>query len=321
MAQSITLQTSDSDIISGDILGRLSFAASSETSGSDALLIGGGIYAEAEDTFTQIANPTSLIFATASSETAIGKLKITSSGYFLPLLNNTYDIGSSSFIFRNLYVNSGIFTNLSVSGINVSLAGHTHTSSNITDFNTAVSGLITNYALLNSPSLTGIPLAPTASVDTNTNQIASTAFVLGQAASITPIVNGTASIGTSTRFARADHIHPTDTSRAALTGAAFTGSISAPSGNFTQTLQINGTGVSISGHTHTSSNITDFNTSVSGLLPVKNIVAGNNITISSASGIYTINSTASGGGGSSSTSVRGNIIATGTLSSFNISGG
>jgi hypothetical protein len=36
------------------------------------------------------------------------------------------------------------------------------------------------------------------------------------------------------------------------------------SGNIT----INGTGVSISGHTHTSSNITDFNSSVSGLLPV-----------------------------------------------------
>jgi hypothetical protein len=36
------------------------------------------------------------------------------------------------------------------------------------------------------------------------------------------------------------------------------------SGNIT----INGTGVSVSGHTHTSSNITDFNSSVSGLLPV-----------------------------------------------------
>ena len=71
----------------------------------------------------------------------------------------------------------------------------------------------------------------------------------------------------------------------------------------------------------TSSNVTDFNTAVSGALPVKNIVAGSNITISSSSGTYTINSTASGSGGSSSTSVRGNVTATGTLSSFNISGG
>lgn len=62
-------------------------------------------------------------------------------------------------------------------------------------------------------------------------------------------------------------------------------------------LTVNGTGVSTSGHTHTASNITDFNSTVSGLLPVKDIVAGTNVTVSSSSGIYTINSTAGGGGG------------------------
>jgi hypothetical protein len=67
-----------------------------------------------------------------------------------------------------------------------------------------------------------------------------------------------------------------------------------------------------------SSNITDFNSAISGVLPVKNLSAGNNISISSISGVYTINS--SGGGGSSS-SVRGSISTTGILSSFNISGG
>lgn len=46
-----------------------------------------------------------------------------------------------------------------------------------------------------------------------------------------------------------------------------------------------------------SSLISNFNSSVSGLLPVKNIVAGTNVTVSSISGIYTINSTASGVGG------------------------
>jgi len=38
-------------------------------------------------------------------------------------------------------------------------------------------------------------------------------------------------------------------------------------GNFSQNLLVNGTGVSVSGHTHTASSITDFNSSVSGLLP------------------------------------------------------
>ncbi|MBV9199293.1 MAG: hypothetical protein JOY83_06055, partial [Alphaproteobacteria bacterium] len=66
-----------------------------------------------------------------------------------------------------------------------------------------------------SPAFTGIPTTPTAAVDTNTTQVASTAFVLGQAASTTPLINGTAAVGTSTRYARADHAHPTDTTRAA----------------------------------------------------------------------------------------------------------
>lgn len=60
------------------------------------------------------------------------------------------------------------------------------------------------------------------------------------------------------------------------------------SGNFT-TLQVNGTGVSISGHTHTSSDITNFNSSVSGLLPS---VSGSGYTVSTfANNIYTISVT------------------------------
>lgn len=63
-------------------------------------------------------------------------------------------------------------------------------------------------APLASPTLTGTPAAPTASVDTNTTQLSTTAFVLAQAAAATPLVDGTAAVGTSTRYARADHVHP-----------------------------------------------------------------------------------------------------------------
>lgn len=65
-----------------------------------------------------------------------------------------------------------------------------------------------------SPTFTGTPAAPTAAADTNTTQVATTAFVLGQAGSTNPVMNGTVAVGTATRFARADHVHPTDTSRA-----------------------------------------------------------------------------------------------------------
>jgi hypothetical protein len=78
-------------------------------------------------------------------------------------------------------------------------------------------------AALASPTFTGTPAGPTAAVDTNTTQLATTAYVLAQAAAATPVINGTAAVGTSTRYARADHVHPTDTTRAALaTAQSFT---------------------------------------------------------------------------------------------------
>ena len=66
-----------------------------------------------------------------------------------------------------------------------------------------------------------------------------------------------------------------------------------------------------------SLNITDFNSSVSGIVPVKNIVAGSNITISSSSGIYTINSIASGTSGGSTISSTNYSKLDNISSSFN----
>lgn len=108
---------------------------------------------------------------------------------------------------------------------------------------TLVVGDVSGAAPLASPSLTGTPLSTTAAADTNTTQIATTAFVVGQAGSATPLVDGTAAVGTSLRYARQDHVHPTDTTRAALNSPAFTGTPSLPTGTtgVTQTAGTNNT--------------------------------------------------------------------------------
>jgi len=102
------------------------------------------------------------------------------------------------------------------------------------------------YAKLASPALTGTPTTTTATVDTNTTQIASTAFVLAQAGSTTPVVDGTAAVGTSTRWSRQDHVHPTDTSRAPSSGIAAsaisgTAVTQADTGTVTSTMILDGT--------------------------------------------------------------------------------
>jgi len=48
------------------------------------------------------------------------------------------------------------------------------------------------------------------------------------AASAVPLMDGTAAVGTSAKYAREDHVHPTDTSRAPLASPAFTGTPTAP---------------------------------------------------------------------------------------------
>jgi hypothetical protein len=85
----------------------------------------------------------------------------------------------------------------------------------------------------NSPTLTGTPTAPTAATGTDTDQIATTAFVLANSGGIpsttVPLVDATpGEVGTSTHFARADHVHPTDTSRAPLASPVFTGTPEGP---------------------------------------------------------------------------------------------
>lgn len=90
---------------------------------------------------------------------------------------------------------------------------------------TGLTGDLAAKAPLASPALTGVPTVPTAAQDTSTTQAASTAFVVGQASSAAPAMDGSAAVGTSVRHARADHVHPSDTSRLA-SGAAAGGDLS-----------------------------------------------------------------------------------------------
>ena len=165
-------------------------------------------------------------------------------------------------------------TGLQPSG-NYSLVGHTHVVSDITNFASGVSGVVSGvYAPLSSPNFTGTPTVPTAASSTNTTQIASTAFVN------TAVSNASGTLNTNINL------------KANLSGANFTGSITAPTGNFT-TLQQNSISVSTVGHTHTSSQITDFISAASGAAPVQTVSgrAGNVTLTKSDVGLGNVDNT------------------------------
>lgn len=111
MAYAITLQSSDSGIAPGDRLGILAYAASNDTSGSDAITIAATIHAEAESEFTANSNKTSLVFSTSSSglNDLTSHIRITSSGHTLPFTDMQQDLGASGLRFRNVYGDKGIF--------------------------------------------------------------------------------------------------------------------------------------------------------------------------------------------------------------------
>ena len=72
------------------------------------------------------------------------------------------------------------------------------------------------------PALTGNPTAPTQTAGDNDTSIATTAFVTTAVtngsvppATVAPLMNGAAAVGTTTKYAREDHVHPTHTSTSA----------------------------------------------------------------------------------------------------------
>jgi hypothetical protein len=93
---------------------------------------------------------------------------------------------------------------------------------------TEIHSAVDAKAGLASPAFTGTPTAPTAASGTNSTQLATTAFVYAQAASSVPLVNGAGAVGDSAYWARANHVHPTDTSRAPVASPTFTGTVTAP---------------------------------------------------------------------------------------------
>jgi len=76
----LLLSTAEPTVVDGNKLGQIDFQAPVDSAGTDALLVGASIWAEADATFSSSVNSTDLVFATGDSATATEKMRIDSTG-------------------------------------------------------------------------------------------------------------------------------------------------------------------------------------------------------------------------------------------------
>ena len=99
----LTLQTGETDMAANDVIGKIEFQAPDEGTGTDAILVSAAIQAKAEGDHSSSSNATSLEFMTGASEAATAKVRITSAGHLVPTADDTYDLGSGSLQWRDIY--------------------------------------------------------------------------------------------------------------------------------------------------------------------------------------------------------------------------
>ena len=248
---------------------------------------------------------------------------ITNSSDIVDLLEAVQDIIGNSGLVSGNYININYddntgYTTVSATGLqpsgNYSVNGHTHTSSNITDFNSSVSGLLPVKNIIagsgigissNSGdftvSVTGTFGLTSEQVDDRvSNLLVGGNYVnlnyndLGN--SLTISVTG---VQPSGNYSLVGHSH--NTSDITNFNSGVSGLLPSVSGSgyivssFTNNMYtIIASGLQPSGnyaassHVHTSSDVTDFNSSVSGLLPVKNVTGSGYVGVSSVSGVYSV---------------------------------
>lgn len=223
---------------------------------------------------------------------------------------------------NDLIAASGIGIDFAASGVPVTISVTGILSSQVTDFESAVSGIVTSISVSTEEIMdilgTGLVGASGIGIDYQdaSNQIVVnvTGIQSSQVNDFNSAVSGllpsvTGGSGISVDFASNIYTvslsDPTievsditdfvdavnDRVDSLLTAGSNIGLTYVDNGDATSSLTIDVTGVALSGHTHTASEITDFNSSVSGLLPITQLSEGTGIGITNVGTDFTISVT------------------------------
>ena len=149
----LNLQTGDTSVESGNVLGKITFSAPDEASGTDAILDGAAIEAVAENTFATDNNTTALVFKTNTSGAATERMRIKGDGTII--MDTQVDID-----------------NITINGNTIS---STDTNGNIILATNGTGDIVVNDDIISTTTNQDIKLTPngTGSVDISKLKIAS----------------------------------------------------------------------------------------------------------------------------------------------------
>ena len=122
----LTLATGELTVVNTNRLGQIDFVAPLESSGTDAIVAGASIWAEATDTFAADNNTTDLVFAAATSEAAAARMRM-KKGSLVPQTTDTMSLGTSALNWSDLFLDSGGVINFDGGNVTV-----THSTGTLT---------------------------------------------------------------------------------------------------------------------------------------------------------------------------------------------
>lgn len=209
-----------SDVLAGDAIGAFRFFGRMNSTYAEVARL--HIEVSATDTVSSTSTPGRMLFQTIAngSKVLTSRWSLESTGNLWPFAAGSYDIGSAALPVRAIYY-AGQLTSSVATGTAPLVVSSTTLVSNLHADNADHLGgtAAASYALLASPALTGTPTAPTATANTNSTQLATTAYVdrtSGAASSAPANPTGTSST-TAKMMGLAGSFTPTKSTKACLT--------------------------------------------------------------------------------------------------------
>ena len=152
----LNLQTSDTTVTDGSVLGAINFTAPNEGSGTDAITVGGAILAVAEGTFAADNNATELVFMTGASEAATSKMVLSSGGNLTVTgdvnVGANFDITGNSVTDGTALV-TGVLTTTAATVFNGGFASNAASTITVTDTSEVLTLVSTDAGAGSGPGL------------------------------------------------------------------------------------------------------------------------------------------------------------------------